>query len=377
MANASSYPLRVVFAIESHVGLYHPNTILGAWTVSDKHFSWIPAYEAIADALLERKNRRDEVLEVFKEVSGVEDRNSVDPFTFFTAFNRGMISYDRKSAIETVMHRFGVDAPLPEDFLGIPSANHELWQYFDTSSQGVEDCWNLFDVALELTRQGHGKLEAETLDVFYELFDKVHQQENITKARLTRTLYWMRPRFYLPFGEKTREYVHAQYGIDTPIVMRGKQYMRLVREMLAVCEEPFYVVAARAYKAADEESWWPELRDYDPDMSIHQWMVLLEDKTLTDEHVLKTLRRIRDAGGDATPDELADERRHDREYYSNMLRNYSRETARKMGRSDFKGSWWPFLFVGRNADESRKGDYIWRLRPEVIDALDALDEQEL
>lgn len=344
--------------------------------MAEKRFTWIPAYEAIADALLERKDRQDEVLEVFKEISGIEDRSSVDPFTFFTAFNRGMISFDRKSAVEIVMNRLDVSAPLPEDFLGIPSANHELWQYFDASSQGVEDCWNLFESALDLAHQGHGNLERETLDVFYELFDKVHQQENITKARLTRTLYWMRPNFYLPFGEKTREYVHAQYGINTPIVMRGVQYMRLMREMIAVCDEPFYEVAARAYQAADEQSWWPDLRDYDPDMSIHQWMVLLEDDGLTSDDVRKALRRIRDAGGESTPEELADERGHDRDYYNGLLRTYSRDTARKMGRSDYKGSWWPFIFVGRNAEESRRGDYIWRLRPEVIDALDAMDEQQ-
>jgi hypothetical protein len=343
--------------------------------VTDTHFSWIPAYEAIADALLERKDNRDEVLDVFKEISGIENRNSVDPFTFFTAFNRSMISFDRKSAIETVMKRFDIEAPLPEDFMGIPSANHELWQYFDTSRQGVEDCWNLFEVALELSSQGHGKLERETLNVFYDLFDKVHQQENITKARLTRTLYWMRPNFYLPFGEKTREYVHAQYGINTPIVMRGVQYMRLLREMIAVCDEPFYEVAAHAYKAADEQSWWPDLLDYDPDMSIHQWMVLLEDKEITSDGVLKALRRICEMGGEATPDELADERGHNRDYYNSLLRTYSRDTARKMGRSDYKGSWWPFVFVGRNAEEPRRGDYIWRLRPEVIDALNAMEDQ--
>lgn len=339
--------------------------------MSENHFTWIPAYEAIADALLLRKYNRGEVLGVFKEISGVEDREMIDPFTFFTAFNRGMISVDRKAIIETVLERFNIDAPLPEDFTGIPSANHELWMYFDNTPEGIDDCWNLFEVSLQLAAQENP--QEDTLNRFYELFDKVHQQENITKARLTRTLYWMRPSFYLPFGEKTREYVHTQYGLNTPIVMRGIQYLRLISEMRAVCEQPFYEVAARAYHASDNESWWPDLRDYDPDMSIHQWMVLLEDEEVTSKVVLRTLYRMRDAGGDATCDELAGERDHNREYYSSMLRTYARDTARKMGRSDFKGSWWPFIFFGKNAGEDRKGDYIWRLRPEVIDALNEIE----
>lgn len=338
------------------------------------HFTWIPAYEAIADALLARKFNRGEVLALFKEISGVEDRSMVDPFTFFTAFNRGMITVDRKSIIQTIMHRFEIDVPLPEDFTGIPSANHELWMYFDDSPEGIDDCWSLFELALKVADSD--SFDEATVEQFCVYFDKVHQQENITKARLTRTLYWMRPSKFLPFGEKTREYVHAQYGLNTPIVMRGMQYLRLIREMNAVCEEPFYEVAARAYKAADNDTWWPDLRDYDPDMSIHQWMVLLQDEEVTDKVVLRTLKRMRDAGGDATPDELAGERDHDRDYYNNMLRTYARDTARKMGRGDYKGSWWPFAFFGKNADDTRKGDYIWRLRPEIIDALNELDKDE-
>ena len=49
------------------------------------------------------------------------------------------------------------------------------------------------------------------------------------------------------------------------------------------------------------------------------------------------------------------------------------------------GVWMPNLLCrnsrdfspnGKNAEEDRKGDYIWKLRPEIADALDELNEQE-
>lgn len=337
--------------------------------MSDTHFTWMESYKAIADALLLRKNRRDGLQKLYVELTGVDDRVMIDPFTFFTTFNRGIIDFDRKNLIKTVTEELDIDAPLPQDFTGIPTANHALWQYFDNTEEAAEDCWQLFEAALEFADADAP--DEELVKRFCEAFDKVHSQENITKARLTRTLYWMRPEFYLPFGEKTRDYVHSRYGLSTPIRMRAAQYLRTLQEMNVVCDRPFYEVAARAYRAADD-SWWPYAIDYDPDMSIRQWMELLADEELTSDEVIKALRKIVELGGDATTDELAEERGRDRDYYATLLRGYARSAAQRMGRDNYRGSWWPFMFFGKNAGEDRRGDYIWRLRPEIIDALGAL-----
>lgn len=336
-------------------------------------FTWIPAYEKIADAILARKDAKDEIRARYVEITGKDDRVEIDPFTFFTAFNRGIIAVDRRGMVRGILKAFDIDAPAPTDFMGIPTANHELWQYFDNTEQAARDCWDLFETALELADSSDP--DDGLVRRFSEQFDTVHAQENITKARLTRTLYWMRPSSFLPFGEKTRNFVHSRFGINTPITMKGIQYFRLLQEVDAVAEDPFYQITARAYRAATDEPWWPDQRDYDPDMSIHQWMLLLRDTELTSEEELSALRKIRALGGEGTLDELAEERFRDREYYNQLLRSYAKKTAREMGRSDYRGSWWPFIFTGRNADEDRIGDYIWKLRPEIMDALDALDEE--
>lgn len=339
---------------------------------NDNEFSWIKTYKAIADALLERKMRRDGVNALYVKLTGADDREMIDPFTFFTTFNRGIVDIDRKNMLRQIIDAFELDCEVPADFKGIPTANHEMWQYFDNNAEAAQDCWDLFECALKLADTEAP--DADTAFEFCALFDKVHSQENLTKARLTRTLYWMRPEFYLPFGEKTRDYVHSRYGLNTPVSMTGAQYIRKLQEINAISEREMYQIAARAYRAADE-SWWPDIADYDPDMSIRQWMDLLQDETVTSPEVLRTLRKMLELGGDATTDELCDERgERDRDYYATLLRGYARDAAKKMGRKDYKGSWWAFIFTGQNADSSRQGDYIWRLRSEVAGALKELDE---
>lgn len=336
-------------------------------------FSWIPTYEAIANALLDRKYNRGEVLNVFIDITGDDSRTNIDPFTFFTAFNRSLIEVDRKDAIELILQRFNIDAAVPEDFTGIPCSNQEQWQYFDSTDQAIDDCWHLLEVAL---KYADGDTSEDTYNAFCDNFDRVHQQKNITKARLTRTLYWMRPATFLPFGEKSREYLHAQYGIVTPVKMRGARYLRLLKEVNAVCDETLCEIAARSYKAAENDSWWPDVLDYDPDMSIHQWIEILQDDKLTTPEIMRTLLFAHNNNDEVTTDELAERFLHDRDYYSTLLRTYSRDVARKMDRSNYKGSWWPIIFTGRNADDDRIGDYIWRLRPEVIEALEAIESGE-
>ena len=337
--------------------------------MTESRFSWMESYRAIADALLIRKMRRDGVQNLYERITGDTGRVAIDPFTFLTAYNRNIVSIDRLGMIQDIIAEFGLDVAEPTDFVGIPTADHEDWQYFDNTPEGSEACWQLFEAAVKLA-------DAQTRDLelareFCTLFDTVHAQENVTKARLTRTLYYIRPSFYLPFGEKARDYVHSRYGITTPVIMSGMQYLRTLQELAAVTERPFYEIAERSYQAADE-SWWPSIEDFDPDMSIHQWMDLLSDETLTSAEVLHALRKIVKLGGNATTDELADDRGHDRNYYSTLLRGYARDVASRLGRKSYKGSYWPYLFVGQNADETRNGDYVWRLRGEISQALSEL-----
>ena len=341
-----------------------------------QRFTWVDTYEKIADELFARRNRRDSLHALYVKLTDADDRVEIDPLTFFSTFNRNIIEVDRKGMIADIIGTLGIDARVPADFRGVPTSSYEDWQHFDNTAESAELCWRLFEAALALAdtpdeeRQGEGY--EHVLREFCECFDAIHAQEHVTKARLTRVLFWMRPGFFLPYGEKTRDYVHSRFGVEAPIQMRGAQYLRMLQELGAVADRPFVEISERAYRAHHED-WWPDIQDFDPDMSIHQWMELLGDGEFTSPEVLAALRKMRKMGGDATCDELADERGRDRDWYATLLRGYARKVGQHLGRSSYKGSWWPYLFVGQNAGAFRNGDYVWKLRDEIDQALEALE----
>ena len=330
-------------------------------------FSWIETYEAIADALRERKDDQAELLELFSNISGGVERDSIDPFTFFTSFNRGIVIIDRHSMVADICKTLGVDAGLPHDYLGIPTANHELWQYFDSTPEGVEDCWNLFELALD-----YADAQEPAEDLYRELgeaFDKVHAQENITKANLTRALYWVRPKAFLPLGGKTRDFLHDRYGLNLQYSLTGAQYLRVLEEASAVVEEPFYAIAAKAFRSAHADSWWPLERDYNPYLMEEQWELLLADESIVTDDTRLALQRMREYGGEATPEELAAEYGKGADFYRTAMHDFTKAVCARLGQKGYKGSQWPIALVGQAADENRKGDYVWKFRPELAAAL--------
>jgi len=328
-------------------------------------FTWMKTYRAIADELSKRRDDQTEVLELFKDMTGGIERDSVDPFTFFTAFNRGVVIIDRFTMIKKIVDTLEIDIQLPTDFLGIPTANHELWQYFEAEGQGYQDTWDLFDCALKFAEDDSD----ENALAFGEAFDRVHAQENITKANLTRALYWVRPESFLPLGGKTREFLHSRDGLNIQYSLTGIQYLRVLSEASAVVDMPFYEIAAKAFRTAHADSWWPLDSDYNPFLMEEQWIALIGDPDTTSEDAMLALERIYRIGGEATPEELADEYGKDGEFYRTNLQDFSKAVCSRLGQKGYKGSTWPVAFVGQAADEHRRGDYVFKLRPELERAL--------
>ncbi len=345
-------------------------------------FSWIDSYTAIAGALRARgrDNASDlrEVLVAAGALAPDADAVVADPFTFFTAFNRGVLAPDRARIVAAILAELGLDAPTPADFAGLPTANHELWQYFDTSAEGTAQCWDLFELALavaEEAEQGAAGREAvehdaAQLKAWGAAFDAVHAQPNINKANLTRALYWVAPRAYLPLGGKTRPFIHDRYGVNSPYSMTGLRYLRLLQELHTVVDDlSFPEIAAKAYLAAHADSWWPPEGDFDPCLTAAQLQGLFAEGGPIDDDMKTALRRLRDIGGQATPEELAHEFGKSRDFYSEQLQAAAAAVCAQIGSKGFKGSMWPVLFTGQPAGEDRRGDYVWKMRAPLAEAV--------
>ena len=353
--------------------------------MDNPQFSWIASYTAIADTLLaSRRGAAFDLREVLVAAGALADGADgadgagdvpADPFTFFTAFNRGAQAPDRARIVAALLSKLGVDAPAPEDFTGLPTANHELWQYFDASAEGTAQCWDLFELALSVARDAKtaaDEVEAigeERLKAWGAAFDAVHAQPNINKANLTRALYWVSPQTYLPLGGKTRPFIHDRYGINSPYSMTGLRYLRLLQEVRTVADDlSFPEIAAKAYLAAHADSWWPPQGDFDPCLTAAQLAAVLSDDGVVDDDMRTALRRLRDIGGTATPEELAHEFGKGRDFYSEQLQALAAAVCARFGLKGFKGSMWPVLFTGRPAGEDRRGDYVWKMRAPLAEA---------
>lgn len=338
-------------------------------------FSWIASYMAIADALSARG--RDgapdlrEALVAAGALAPDAEGEVADPFTFFTAFNRGVQAPDRARIVAALLDELGLDAPVPQDFAGLPTANHELWQYFDAGDAGAAQCWDLFELACAVADAD--SRDEDLLVAWGAAFDAVHAHPNINKANLTRALYWVRPRAYLPLGGKTRPFIHDRYGINSPYSMTGLQYLRLLQEVRTIVDDvSFPQIAAKAYLAAHADSWWPPEGDFDPCLTSSQLKGFLAEDGPIDGDMKTALRRLRDIGGQATPEELACEFGKTRDFYSEQLQAAAAAVCAATGSKGFKGSMWPVLFTGQPAGEDRRGDYVWKMRAPLVEAVRGL-----
>ncbi|MBR3382829.1 MAG: EVE domain-containing protein [Clostridia bacterium] len=140
----------------------------------------------------------------------------------------------------------------------------------------------------------------------------------------------------------------------------------------------FYVNEKKKNDTGSEEEWWPTKGGYDPGISVETWVDLLNDTEVFTESSLEIVKRLKDYGGQATCKQLAVKYGEDFNFYRNGATSLARRVAKKTGcpvmiRSENSTRWWTVLFVGRGAENTDEGSYIWRLRDELLEALDRVD----
>lgn len=140
-------------------------------------------------------------------------------------------------------------------------------------------------------------------------------------------------------------------------------------------EKDLCTLEAKYHINGDDSNWWPALEEYDPQISKAQWLELLEDgKTFTD-NAFFAIAAMFDFGGTATCRQLEEKYGRTSDFYraslgvqlaskiKNML-DLSYCVSEKDGNKV-----WPILFQGRSANSDEPGNYVWRIRPELFDAL--------
>lgn len=122
--------------------------------------------------------------------------------------------------------------------------------------------------------------------------------------------------------------------------------------------------------------WFPE--DYEPGLTVDDWIALLGDKDVFTEKSLEIVHRLKDYGGQATCTQLSIKYGETKNFYNGGSVALARRIVKKTGcpvmeRNNENARWWTVLYVGKSAGKDEEGSYIWKLRSELSEALDRID----
>ena len=136
----------------------------------------------------------------------------------------------------------------------------------------------------------------------------------------------------------------------------------------------FYI--SRYYSVVTEAEWFPT--DYDPGLSVDDWVGLLGDDDVFTTGSLEIMKRMKDYAGQATCTQLSVKYGETKNFYNSGSVALARRVAEKTGcpvmeRENENSRWWPILYLGRNANKGEEGSYVWKLRDELSVALDQVD----
>ena len=120
------------------------------------------------------------------------------------------------------------------------------------------------------------------------------------------------------------------------------------------------------------------IENYDPSLTKEKWISLLRDPDVFTPHSLQIMKRMLDYGGQATCKQLAETYGEDVNFYNRGSSSLAEQIAKKTKcpipkGTNKKSKWWPILYLGKDIKNRKEGTFIWKLRPELAEALREVD----
>lgn len=126
------------------------------------------------------------------------------------------------------------------------------------------------------------------------------------------------------------------------------------------------------------DEWWPGPEEYTPGFTKEEWLELLNSKEIIGPVWGGTLAAFYGTGGAATCTQIG--KKYNKSPYS--ISGYCTNLAKRIHkvsscpisvRNNGQNRYWPILFQGKKAGPDVEGEFIWKLRPELYEALTAFD----
>ncbi|RYG58131.1 MAG: HNH endonuclease [Alphaproteobacteria bacterium] len=214
----------------------------------EEGFDWVPFYEEMALSLLNYRTRQPELVAVLKacEVNGLKDRNpketeielsEIDPFTFVALLNK-QSHVERARMLGIVKAQLGINAPVPTQFLGIPTTNaRQSWLFayrFERQANDVGKLWDLFEAIMSIQPlTAHALAAAQTVKF-------------AGHAKLTQAIFRVAPRRYFPVDGQTSRYL-SRLGIPYRF-STAEEYLHICDMVADHDGKPFYIQSHLAWQ---------------------------------------------------------------------------------------------------------------------------------
>lgn len=227
-------------------------------------FSWVQIYKEIASKLLDYENRQQELIDILKEFkeeelptirltdTGKNDKKipltEIDPFTFFSNWNRGITKENKIRIIKILKERLKLNSPLPQDFSGIPVVNNmQSWFFGWEKNRDTKHIPTLWKLCREAVR---GEVTAET-------FNGIMPARGI-KYNITMALFWVNPEKYINLDSVNRRYLEKKYKINAKF-QGYEEYINILNGVKNSTKKPFFELSFDAWK--DKNIPQPETKD--------------------------------------------------------------------------------------------------------------------
>ncbi len=368
-------------------------------------FSWIPFYTDFADKLLTFKNNRKDLISLIEKVyldipmklpkldNG--DIIDIDPFTVYGLFNKGITDNNRIKIINAFKKELGINKETPTEFNGIPVLNnmHATFYYFagDRKEKDIDNLWELFECAINYSKP-NSDISREQ---FIELFNRVRNQQGVA-WNITMGLFWMRPYDYINLDSCSRAAFNecrmippVDYTIQPMIknVVSGEDYFKIID----LCKECFVIhndlnfpeLSYRAWtNKSSSNEWWPSLDEYNPNLSKEDWIkYILEIEKPEHPCPMQMLRAMMELGGIASCKQLSQKFGGTTSYYVGCTMNLGRRVKKFFDLSSCMDGeqerYFPFPFLGKALDNEEGHQYLYKIRPELVAALNEIDLSDI
>jgi GTPase subunit of restriction endonuclease len=144
------------------------------------------------------------------------------------------------------------------------------------------------------------------------------------------------------------------------------------------------VVESEGKKAADtstvtsQNGWIPTMEEYTPGISKEQWLNLLNNKSIIGPVWGGMLAAFCEAGGQATCTQIAEKYNKTAPEISGNCTQLAKRIHKETQCPIYVGDngqmkYWSILFQGKKADSDVDGVFLWKLRPELFEALTDFD----